>query len=217
LIFCENIMVNFKEQLRRQILFIENSCRIYDQGHAEEAIRIAVALRVLFHDTPNSKSILHHLGSKSIFLLSTADLAKHSSEYNLALVQPLVKVTDSLTEQTMSCIMTPPLDDPRRRELVLFQTWWRKELIVQLENNENMNRRDLILAAANKDGGAHVDEELHPTYDKLRLGAGMEIAITLKRLSTKLSASFENVHYASLRQMAYEVLNSPSIQQLSAP
>ena len=33
-------MVDFKAQLRRQLLFLQNSCRLYDEGHVEEAIRV---------------------------------------------------------------------------------------------------------------------------------------------------------------------------------
>lgn len=207
-------MVDFKEQLCRQILFIQNSCRLYDEGHLEEAIRIAVSLRVLFYDTKNSVSLLQHLKSKSIFLLSTADLARNEQDHNLALVKSLVKVNADLPQ--IKGTMVPALDDPTRREFVLFETWWRKESIIQLVSHGSLNRRDLILAAVNKDGGAHVDVELQPTYNKTRLGADMEIEISLKTHPNALKTMFENAHYASLRQIGYEVLNSPSITNLSA-
>ncbi len=61
--------MDFKNQLRRQILFLQNSCRLYDEGHFEEAIRLAVALRVMLHDTDKSTSLLNHLAAKSIFML----------------------------------------------------------------------------------------------------------------------------------------------------
>ena len=208
-------MMDFKAQLRRQIRFIENSCRLYDDGHFEEAIRMAVTLRVLFHDTQSSISLLQHLKSKNISLLSTADLASSEQEYNLALVRGFVEVKDAIAAPKMSCAMRPVLDDPTRREFILIQTWWRDEPVVQLNGRESLNRSDLILAAANKDGGAHVDSQLEPIYNKVRLGADMKIEINLKTNPQPLSAPFENVHYASLRQMAYEVLNSPEIHKLA--
>ena len=56
-------IVDFKDQLRRQIKFLETSCQSYDQGEVEEAVRIAVALRVLFHDSQTSRSLLRHMGA----------------------------------------------------------------------------------------------------------------------------------------------------------
>jgi len=208
-------VIDFKNQLRRQILFIQNSCRLYDEGHLEEAIRLAVALRVMFHDSKLSTSLLQHLRAKSIFLLSTADIPKKPQSHNLALVSGFVKIPDARLP-IFSCEMRPVLDDLKRREFILFQSWWRKEIIIELGDDGSLNRRDLVLAAANKDGGAHVDTALPLTYDKTRLGAGMELQIDFKTGPTRVKMPFENVHYASLRQVAYEVLNSPEISKLSA-
>lgn len=69
--------MNLSEQLRRQLKFIDASCRAYDAGEIEEALRIAVSLRVIFHDTTNSTSLLTHLGKKqSISLISTIGTGK---------------------------------------------------------------------------------------------------------------------------------------------
>ena len=60
----------FKEQLARQLRFIRNSCRLYDEGNKEEAIRIGTSLRVLMRDTtdrkgrPLSVSLFSHLKAK---------------------------------------------------------------------------------------------------------------------------------------------------------
>ena len=50
--------VDLAELLREQIGFIERSAAAFDEGHEEEAKRIAVVLRVLLHDTPQSTSLL---------------------------------------------------------------------------------------------------------------------------------------------------------------
>ncbi len=41
----------FRDQLRRQLRYIENSCQAYDQGDIDEGIRIATSLRVILHNT----------------------------------------------------------------------------------------------------------------------------------------------------------------------
>jgi len=80
-----------------------------------------------------------------------------------------------------------------------------------------ISKRDLVLAAANKDGGAHVDKELDPVYDYVRLGSGLEIEVFLHaqwQLPPQKTA-FDNIHFASLRQIGYEVLKSPSLLALA--
>ncbi len=47
------------------------SCAAYDQGHIDEAVRIATLIRVLIHDTRNSISLLKHLDALGINLSST--------------------------------------------------------------------------------------------------------------------------------------------------
>ena len=65
-------MTRFKDQLRRQMHFIENSCINFDRGDWEEAIRIATCIRVLLHDTEHSTSLLKHLNATNICLFNTS-------------------------------------------------------------------------------------------------------------------------------------------------
>ena len=39
----------FKGHLARQLRFIERSCAVYDEGYTDEAIQIAVRIRVILH------------------------------------------------------------------------------------------------------------------------------------------------------------------------
>lgn len=202
------LMSDFKSHFRRQISFLETSCRLYDQGDVAEAIRLAVTLRVLLHDTKNSTSLLTHLQAKPLLLLSTAITFKKPQSLNLPLVCSRIAVPDFTFKAY------PIFNTCERRDQVSFETWWRKERIIEL-NGKTLHRRELILIAANQDGGAHVDETIDPTYDLTRLGAGMEVEFVLKGGLPKKSALFENVHFASLRQIAYEILNSPAIQKIA--
>ena len=62
-----------RKQLRDQIRFLRNSCRSYDEGHHEEAVRIAVALENLIGPNRNAKSIVSQLGLDSIKLWSSSN------------------------------------------------------------------------------------------------------------------------------------------------
>jgi len=52
---------DFEKKLDQQLKFLKASISAFDQGDEDEAIRIATILRVLFHDTRNSESLLKHL------------------------------------------------------------------------------------------------------------------------------------------------------------
>lgn len=58
-----------------------------------------------------------------------------------------------------------------------------------------------------------MDAELTPEYRYLVSGAGFAINLN-PDLGEPSTETFKNAHFASLRQMAYEVLASPSIQRL---
>src|SRR5687767_12887533 len=61
----------FTLQLRMQLSFIRHSAALYDQGEHLEAIRIATSLRVLFHHTARSTSLLTHLGAQETPIVSS--------------------------------------------------------------------------------------------------------------------------------------------------
>lgn len=49
-------------RLTEQLNFLRRSSDQYDHGVEDEAIRLAVALRILFYDKPRSHSLLQQLG-----------------------------------------------------------------------------------------------------------------------------------------------------------
>jgi len=49
---------------------------------------------------------------------------------------------------------------------VPFDDWWNR-VIIRDQAGVEFTRRDLVLALANQDGGAHVDPELHEAYEAL--------------------------------------------------
>jgi hypothetical protein len=51
--------------------FLDRSARSFDDGHEDEALRLATTMRVLFHNTPLSTSLLKHLSMENTTMLST--------------------------------------------------------------------------------------------------------------------------------------------------
>jgi hypothetical protein len=205
-------MNDFQKHLSRQLRFLENSCKLYDQGEPEEAIRIAVSLRVLFHDTHRCTSLLSHLGQKQSWILSTAEFFATPQLMEVPLVHINIQANPYPTGRC-ACIASPMLDKSARNENVHTKTWWAEEKIIKCGSGSEFSRRDLVLNATDKDGGAHVDKNLDDVYTQILGGAGLSIDIVYKG-GQRVSVRFEHLHFASLRQMAYEVLNSKDIQRL---
>jgi hypothetical protein len=187
----------FRESLRDQLAFIRNSCERYDRGDRAEAIRIGTSLRVLLHDTSKSTSLLKHLGATDVPLLST------SPEIGPGTLAIEGMATIVITSAGMT--FEPPLDRSSRKRLLPVPQWW-KEPVTIVDAGVRVSRRDIALVAANKDGGAHVDATLTAEYQKLKTGLWAMLG-TGKLVSDH--------HLLYLRQMGFEILNSPELVALS--
>lgn len=200
---------DFKEQLRRQLGFLDRSAALYDAGHHDEAIRIATSIRVLIHDTGGSTSVLTHLDAKGIRLLTTQIpfpvemIHPEARGMMLAVFGGMVMLTSREERAAV-----PQLDNARRRAEVTVDEWWAQP--VTGGGVHPISRGVLVLHAANKDGGAHVDKALDPKYE----------ALISTHLHHRPSADAEpeaqgGLHLIALRQFAYELLNSPELLALA--
>lgn len=68
-----------------------------------------------------------------------------------------------------------------------------------------------MLAAADKDGGAHVDAELDPDYETAMLN--LKIRFSTNGELPDFETVLEN-HLIYIRQMGHELLNSPELLAL---
>ena len=142
--------MNFEGQLSTHLRFIERSCEDYDAGHKDEALRIAVSLRVLFHDTRNSHSILNHLGKKeSVHLISTIGTGKSHQDFENI---NMISIPVMLSMEGVK----PILGNHGQSVNLIIDDWWNEVIMSQ---DITLSRRDVVLAAANQDGGAHVDSD----------------------------------------------------------
>lgn len=192
--------VDLRAQLRRQLDFISRSCDSFDRGYADEGARIATALRILLHDTKQSTSLLTLLGVNTVPLLSTVSEIPAGAVF--ADSTAFLKISSDGTSSVV-----PKLDHARLKYFVPRNVWWNQ--LVYVRNEIKIRRRDVILAAANKDGGAHVDPVLTPEYEELRSGAWSVLAADGQE--TKI----EQQQFVFLRQAGYEILNSPRLIALA--
>jgi len=192
---------DFAKELTKQLGFLANSCEAFDGGNEDEGVRIAATLAVILYDSGKSQSLLTHLNLKRIHLVSTSSMTTYAAIGNLTSLKIDVATTEAR--------FFPKLDAGPKRD-VPFEAWWKREMIF-LNKRQKICRRDLVIAARNKDGGAHVDAVLEPAYEWVADGAGL--AMSQERAGLVLREwTFQSAHLASLRQIGYEVLNSPSLE-----
>jgi len=151
----------------------------------------------LFHDTPNSTSLLTHLGIKSSArILSTFEPIKQQP----GLLVASMPVWVDWTGQRQA-----PLGESDWKGFMQVTDWWTQ---LVMNGNSNLSRKDIILAAANQDGGAHVDANPKKAAQELIRGVGTH---TLRIGNTERTTVLDNHHFYMIRQFSYEVLNSPDI------
>jgi hypothetical protein len=182
--------------LAEQITFLKNSAASFDSGCDGEAKRLAVTLRVLLHDTDHSHSLLGQLGNKNVDFLDTAmkfdpaNLLPHGGLVFVAVGPPHTRYVAQL-------------DDVPMTRLLPFTDWWNAPVFVDQARN-TLTRKELVLTAANQDGGAHVDPTLDETYDKL----SRENALGFTAVENGVTRPMEGPERVAIRQIAHEVLKT---------
>lgn len=203
----------FKEALSTQLSFIQRSCEIFDRGERDEAIRIATTLRVILNPGGGSKkSLLQHLGvHKQIRLLSTCPVVSA----NASPFQGLGSFKYESDGINTSTRFYAPLEDAPVAYEMKLREWWDQIVYVlpsksPTEPNPVLRRRDIILSAVNKDGGAHFDAALPIGYEQLAAPGAVDGWVT-QLDGVEHTKPIVGAHFVCLRQMGYEVLHSPGL------
>lgn len=168
------------EHFKKQIKFLKNSCKLYDDGDLDEAIRIATILRVLMYDTGSSTSLLKQMGIKDSYKILTQSSSLNISGEIYHLNMGLIK----------DGVLQPNFGKGVIQKIIVVDDWLKQNVAV-MDENTKITKLDLIKAAAHKDGGAHVDMNEPDNYKKIK-----ECGID------------EIQHFVALRQMGYEFLVS---------
>lgn len=170
--------------------FIVSSGNLVAQGDYDEAVRLAVSLRVLLHDTRHSRSVLGQLGWKDklqyvnslrpleiapgfVVALGTDTGETAGEAFGLVVLR---------TDQNGNLAYAAPLGEPAPVPLggqaipptLPFADWWNDKVLYS-EGQATFSRWDLVDQMAHKDGGAHLDlEEMTSEFREYKLqGAGV--------------------------------------------
>lgn len=197
------LLLDSVSQLKRQLSFLRNSVSAYDAGSVEEAVRIGVVIRVLCHDVPGrSVSLLSHLGKKSTLRLVTTAKALPPELHGA------IDVGEMMLGMTFgNDLAYDPV--PKGAPTLLCPDWWNQP--VYILNNVPYTRRCVVLAAVNKDGGAHVDAP------DANLQAFQKVFWTKTMTNpdgSKTTMPVTNNHFRMLRRFADELLQSDELLAL---
>lgn len=185
-----------EDHLREQISFLETSANSFDTGTEEEAKRLALAIRILVHDTSSSHSLLGQMGKKIKFYDTSSDLDPDNILAHGGLIANLVGPGQN---RYVARLDNFPINTVK---MIDFDNWWNKPVFVDRQGRE-LTRKDLILTSTNQDGGAHVDSSLDETYANLSRN-GLDMIVN-HGTGTKLLDKPERV---AIRQIAHEVLKT---------
>lgn len=186
---------HLRDKLAEQIGFLKRSCDMYDDGHEDEAKRIAVSLRILLHNSMNSHSLLHQLDELNRNFHDSA----LENETGMLTYSGLV----FLHLGTLGPRYVAMLDDVPSYETRPFDDWWNRPILVD-QNKSEISRRSLVLTCANQDGGAHVDHSLDANYHALT----RENSLGWTKGNGQQFAPMDDPAPAAIRQIAHETLKS---------
>lgn len=190
-----NIELNKQElekHLTEQLYLLNKSATDFDNGDFLEFKRMALSLRILLHDTSNSKSLFSSLGLKNRKFLD------YSFKYDPG-VHPILHSLVSVG--MISGRYLPVLDGGNNPYELDFEEYWNKIVFKDNKNNQ-FSRKDLVLAVADKDGGAHVDKTVNEAYFEL----SRNNSIGWVHNSGDTHKNVEGAEMAAIRQIAHEIL-----------
>ena len=177
----------------------------FDEGIEEESLRLAVVVRVLVHDTTRSSALLTQLKMMNGILFY--DSASSYDQSNLITSNCLTMIKFSKQEAEYVAPLERLSSSRSNEKRVGFERWWRRSTVYKDSKGNEFNRKDLVLAVAEQDGGAHVDPTLNAAYADL--SRRNSLAWNLK--INDEDKDFENNPVPpSIRQIAHEVLKTLS-------
>lgn len=198
---------DLEKHLADQLELLKQLCNIYDNGSTVSAKAMATTIRVLLHDTRNSKSLLSQLNKKDTLFYDTAEVITEPQPgtQRAGSFSALLGIGVGATGGYIPYFDKMPGHVARR---VSFDDFW-NEIIFIDHNNNTFTRKEVVLYVANQDGGSHVDPDLEEKYVQLsRQNSLGWLTSTSEQVEwTELSGA----ELVSIRQIAHELLRTFSV------
>lgn len=204
-----NVENSLESKIEEFLNLLSLLCKYFDKDDIEIfALPMSTAIRVLVHDTEQSTSLLKHLNKKNIKFIST-NTENPKENVHLGLVRRInVGVSDGRGGEARYWPLCNEkyFPMPPTNRALDFEEWWDSEKIFHTPKY-SLTRKDLVLAIANKDGGAHFDNKVQKKYDEFRYS--WSGGSTLVGISSGNKRGYDNIPtYPAIRQIGYELLKT---------
>jgi len=224
-----------ENKYNKQMQLLVRACKAFDAGQEIEAENIVVRLRVLLHHNPkrNSHALLAQLNMLNN--MAFVDSGIRRSEIEAALTANLTNPNDFIASfpPSQTGLVVPGVINGKGKfvaplvrarfpaghpyaaghlETTNFNDWWDTKFI-ETTTNHIFSRFDIVRISANQDGGAHVDPEIDANFsdfcqDYHQISYGFGDINSLEELEKNSQPLEANIVYASIRQIAFEVMAS---------
>jgi len=155
-----------RERLEEQRHLLDKSIREFASGDLTESVRLAIAMRVLVHETASSKPLLGQLTPNylEMKILDRKPPAKEEAPPGTPSAV-IMSVPISIQLSDRGVFLNPKLDVEDYAASIVGK-WWTRPILV-LPGLGGFSRKEIVLGLADKEGGAHVDVNLSPRYRQL--------------------------------------------------
>ena len=165
--------------------FLHASLSAFYTGNFAEAVRIAVILRVLVHESRTSKPLLVQAMTNGLELPILGNIADRPTENQIASFALGVRMGPSIA---------PAIDlVSANYELNTVGVWWNQTVFTfrsRFAGQLVYRRKRIVLILANTEGGAHVDEHQNPDYARLLTDLPLSFTFSGHRIDTPDLARF---------------------------
>src|SRR5215469_17269074 len=173
------------EKLKEQMGFLRTSLRTFYEGEFAESVRIATTIRLLVHETGSSKALLVQAIPNGLEL-PVFDRAQEKAEHE--------HILGFAVGVRLGSTLAPAVDlGSAHYSLSSVGGWWNRTVFTfpsQFGTRMIYRRKRVVLILANKEGGAHVDENEDPDYRRLLTDSPLSFNVSGVRLATPDLARF---------------------------
>ncbi len=154
----ENVLARLKEQME----FLRTSLRAFYAGDFAEGVRIATVIRVLVHESGMSKPLLKQAKPNGLELRILEHVGESTGQ---------AEIFSFAVSVRMGSTVAPAVDlGSSHHTLTSVGAWWNRAVFTfqsRMGTQLIYRRRQVVLILANKEGGAHVDPNEDPDYERL--------------------------------------------------
>jgi hypothetical protein len=193
------------EKIREQVQVLDVLGEQFDAGHRVMGYPLATTIRVLVHDTNQSHALLAQVGelTKMPFINTSAPI----NPRNLLMAHGglvIMRIAAGTGSTWVPRVGLPPAPDAQPHD-VQFAPWWNTD-VMRDSDSTLWSRKRMVLAIANKEGGAHIDPE--QPVDVRAIEEENSMGWTYRDPIKDDQPISEGPLLPSMRQIAYELEHS---------